>query len=157
MKDPAAFNEGYERDSEQRTTMSRRTYLQGLGVTSIIAGLAVSGTSPAAASTTSQLGYGEGRYGEFGYGSINSDQAGHAKLVICVENAEGEPVEDAELTIHSEPIKTAQTDSDGEVLVGLEKGNHNVEVSKDDCYRKAVIDVEAAGGGRVYSLIILEV
>lgn len=146
----------YKRNSEQGTTMSRRTYLQGLGTTSMIAGLAVSGARPTAASTTSQSGYGEGGYGELGYGGTNDDRAGSVELVICVESAEGEPVEDAEITIQDEPVKTAQTNSDGQVTVKLTEGDYSIEASKDGYYREAVVDLGTANGNQISYLMVLE-
>lgn len=146
----------YESNSEQRTNMSRRTYLQGIGTTSIMAGLALSGASPTAASTTSQLGYGEGGYGELGYGGTTDDQTGSIELTICVESAEGEPIEDAEITIQDEPVKTARTSSDGQTTVELTKRDYTIEVSKDGYYREAVVDLGIAEGNRVSYLIVLE-
>lgn len=136
--------------------MHRRTYLKGLGITSVVAGLAASGTSSAAASTTSR-GYGEGGYGEVGYGGENGDRAEFVELVIVVENADGEPVEGVDVAIHGDPVTTARTDSDGRVLTELEEGDYAVEATKDGYYREAVIGVEATEGDRAAYRLVLEV
>lgn len=57
--------------SDAEKSVSRRSYLKGLGSVAALSGSTLSGAGVAGASDThDQLGYGEGGYGECGYGGV---------------------------------------------------------------------------------------